>query len=87
MHEIKCQSEKKPTELRYYKVFSMKFAYLEYFLAKFTNVLFIPFFVFGFWSLFGNEVTKIQKYCVFFVYVLQGKMGKTEKKTERKSRK
>ena len=36
--------------------------------------------IFGFWSLL---VTKIQKYCVFFVYILQ---GKTEKKTERKSR-
>ena len=39
-------------------------------------VLFIPFFVFGhFW----------RKYNVIFVYILQGKMGKTEK-MERKSR-
>ena len=28
---------------------------------------------------FGNEVTKIRKYYVIFVYILQGKMGKTEK--------
>ena len=28
---------------------------------------------------FGNEVTKIWKYYVIFVYILQGKMGKTEK--------
>ena len=34
---------------------------------------------------FGDEVTKIWKYYVIFVYILQGKMGKTEKK-ERKSR-
>ena len=35
-----------------------------------------------FWSLviFGDEVMKIRKYCVIFVYILQGKMGKTEKK-------
>ena len=40
-------------------------------------VLFIPFFVFGFWSLLA---TKLQKYYVIFVYILQGKMGKTEEK-------
>ena len=38
--------------------------------------LFIPFFVFGFWSLLAR---KLQKYYVIFVYILQGKMGKTEK--------
>ena len=37
-------------------------------------VSFIPFLV-----TFGDEVTKIRKYCVIFVYILQGKMGKTEK--------
>ena len=33
-----------------------------------------------FWFLvtFDDEVAKIQKYCVIFVYILQGKMGKTE---------
>ena len=38
--------------------------------------------IFRFWFLvtFGDEVTKIQKYYVIFVYILQGKMGKTEKK-------
>ena len=34
-----------------------------------------------FWSLLA---TKLRKYCVIFVYILQGKMGKTGK-TERKS--
>ena len=28
---------------------------------------------------FCDEVTKIQKYYVIFVHILQGKMGKTEK--------
>ena len=32
--------------------------------------------IFGFWSLLA---TKIQKYYIIFVYILQGKMGKTEK--------
>ena len=45
------------------------------------NISFIPFFVFDFWSL---QATKLQKYYVIFVYILQGKMGMTEK-TERKS--
>ena len=47
------------------------------------NFLFICFVhpIFRFWFLvtFGNEVTKIQKYCVIFVYILQGKIGKMEK--------
>ena len=29
---------------------------------------------------FGDEVTKIRKHYVIFVYILQGKMGKTEKR-------
>ena len=41
----------------------------------FVCVSFIPFFVFGFWSLLA---TKLQKY-VIFVYILQDKSGKTEK--------
>ena len=40
------------------------------------NVSFIQNFVFGFWSLL---TTKLQKYYVIFVYILQDKMGKTEK--------
>jgi hypothetical protein len=40
------------------------------------NVLFIPFFVFCFWSLLA---TKLQKYFIIFVYILQGKMDKTGK--------
>ena len=37
--------------------------------------------IFRFWFLvtFEDEVTKIRKYYVIFVYILQGKMGKTEK--------
>ena len=41
-----------------------------------ASVLFIQFFVFSFWSLLA---TKLQKYYVIFVYILQGKMGKMEK--------
>ena len=40
----------------------------------YTNVSFIPFFVFCFLSLL-----KIQKYYIIFVYILQCKMGKLEK--------
>ena len=38
--------------------------------------------IFLFWFLvtFGDELTKIQKYHVIFVYIFLGKMGKTEKK-------
>ena len=38
--------------------------------------------IFRFWFLvtFGDEVTKIQKYYVIFVNILQGKMGKMKKK-------
>ena len=39
--------------------------------------------IFQFWSLLA---TKLQKYYVIFVYILQSKMGKTEKNWERKSR-
>ena len=39
-------------------------------------VLFIPFFIVGFWSL-GDEVRKI------FFYILQDKMGKTGKKVKK----
>ena len=37
-------------------------------------------FHFSFLVTFGDEVTKIRKYYVIFVYILQGKMGKTQKK-------
>ena len=36
-----------------------------------------PIFVFGFWS---RLRIKLRKYYVIFVYILQGKMGETEKK-------
>ena len=35
---------------------------------------------FSFLVTFVNEVMKIRKYYVIFVYILQGKMGKTENK-------
>ena len=37
--------------------------------------------IFWFWFLvtFGDEITKIQKHYIIFVYILQGKMDKTEK--------
>ena len=48
----------------------------------FSKVLPISFFVSCFWSLL---TMKLQKYYVIFVYILQGKMGKTENcETERK---
>ena len=37
---------------------------------------------FSFLVTFGDEVTKIRKYYVIFVYILQGKMGKTRKRKE-----
>ena len=40
---------------------------------------------FSFLVTFGNEVTKIQKYYVIFVYILQGKMEKTERKSRKQS--
>ena len=43
-----------------------------------TIFSFIPFFAFGLSSLLA---TKIRKYYVIFVYILQGKMGKMEKKS------
>ena len=47
------------------------------------NVSFIPFFVFGFWSLLAM---KLRKCYITFVYILQGKMEKTRNTSERKSR-
>ena len=35
---------------------------------------------FWFLVIFDDEIMKIQKYYVIFVYILQGQMGKTEKK-------
>ena len=43
----------------------------NYFMFRSFHLLFL--------ATFGNKVTKIRKYYVIFVYVLQGKMGKTEK--------
>ena len=46
----------------------------------FAKLCFVhPFFRFLFLVTFDNEVTKIRKYYVIFGYILQGKMGKTEK--------
>ena len=44
-----------------------------------SYVSFIPFFSFWFLVTFGDKVTKIQKYYIIFVYILQVKMGKMEK--------
>ena len=50
-------------------------------MPRFYNICFVnPIFCFLFLVTFGDEVTKIQKYYVIFVYILQGKMGKTENK-------
>ena len=48
--------------------------------TKDSNVSFIPFLFFVFSSL-GDEVTKILKYWAIFVYILQGKMGKSKRKS------
>ena len=45
----------------------------------FTRFLFRSFQIL-FLVTFGDEVTKIQKFYVIFVYILQGKIGKMEKK-------
>ena len=37
------------------------------------------FFVLGFWSLLATILQRIWKYYVIFVYILQGKLGKTER--------
>ena len=50
---------------------------VNYYLKIITNVLFIPFFVFCFWSLLA---TKLWKYYIIFLYILQGKMEKNGKK-------
>ena len=50
---------------------------VNYYLKIITNVLFIPFFVFCFWSLL---VTKLQKYYVIFIYILHGQDGQDRKK-------
>ena len=44
---------------------------------KIRRKLFVSFH-FSFFVSFGDEVTKIQKYYVIFVYILQGEMGNTE---------
>ena len=49
---------------------------VNYYLKIITNVLFIPFFVFCFWSLL---VTKLQKYYVIFIYILHGQDRKKGK--------
>jgi len=46
---------------------------------KFVKESVHPIFHFWFLVTFGDGVMKIRKYYVIFVYILQGKMGKTEK--------
>ena len=45
-----------------------------------TYVTSIPFFIFWFLVTFGDEVTKLQKHYVIYVYLLQGKIEKNGKK-------
>ena len=53
--------------------------------VKSHNICFdYPIFRFRFLVIFGYEVTKIQKYYMIFVYILQAKMGKMEKITQLK---
>ena len=42
-------------------------------------VSFIPFYIFSFGFLFDDKDTKMRKYYIIFVYILQGKMGRMEK--------
>ena len=65
-----CRQKKPP------KMNNSKYIAKFYWLSTLPIVSFIPFLVFGFWSLLA---TKLRKYYVIFVYILQGKMGKTEK--------
>ena len=58
---------------------------VELILAISEGISFKTIFRFWFFVSFGDEVMKIRKYYVIFVCILQGKMGKTEKKPERKS--
>ena len=44
-------------------------------------------FRFSFLVIFGDEVTKIRKYYVIFVYIFQDKMGKMEKQKENQTTK
>ena len=49
-------------------------------IAEQINKCFVhPIFRFWFLVTFGDEVTKIRKYYIIFVYILQGKMGRMEK--------
>ena len=48
--------------------------------VSFGDICFVhPIFRFWFLVTFGDEITKIQKHYIIFVYILQGKMDKTEK--------
>ena len=50
------------------------------FLKRNFYSLFVSFhFSFSFFVSFGDEYMKIQKYYVIFVFILQGKMGKSGK--------
>ena len=69
---MKCSLDKMQCE--YKKVNQIKYLFASNLLN--TCVSFIPFL---FLVTFGNKVTKIRKYYVIFVYILQGKMGKMEK--------
>ena len=46
---------------------------------KWLKLFIHPIFRFWFLMTFGDEVMNVRKYYVIFVYILEGKMGKTEK--------
>ena len=62
-------------ESNHYKARVGNFAWL----LKFGMCIVHPVFRFWFLVTFGDKVMKIRKYYVIFFYILQGKMGKTEK--------
>ena len=82
--KIKCISTKEEertlTHLQFSSTISQIFSgeVLLFYAPAFSQDVFMIHPIFGFWFLvtfFGDEVTKIQKYYIIFVYILQGKMG------------
>ena len=53
---------------------------------KFDYCFVLPIFRFWFLVIFGDEVMKIKKYYVIAFYILQGKMGMTEKNRKKISK-
>ena len=74
LHEISENKRKKYpiTNTRETREFQPKYKFIWYSRVMFRSSHF------SFLVTFGDKVTKIQKYYVIFVYILQGKMGKTK---------